>query len=204
MADRQAWIEEGAHPVVPGVHRIPLPLPSDGLRAVNVYAIEAEAGLVLIDSGWALANALEQLERSLAVIGAGLPDVRRFLVTHMHRDHYTQAVEIRRLLGTTIALGAGEQPSIDGLLSGEFRPMRAQLAVLRLAALTPWRTAWRKRPVAASAPAGRRARTVPRKPSCQLVIRRCDPAPLSPPRSATRHPTPGYRPISNSTLAPGR
>src|SRR5215467_8770018 len=130
VADRDAWIEEGAHPVAPGIHRIPLPLPSDGLRAVNVYAIEAATGLVLIDSGWALANALDQLERSLAVIGAGLRDVRQFLVTHMHRDHYTQAVEIRQLLGTTIALGAGEQPSIDGLLSGEFRPMRAQLAVL--------------------------------------------------------------------------
>jgi glyoxylase-like metal-dependent hydrolase (beta-lactamase superfamily II) len=51
----------------------------------------------------------------------------------MHRDHYTQAVEIRRLFGTTIALGRGEQPSIDGLLSGEFRPMQAQLAVLRRA-----------------------------------------------------------------------
>jgi glyoxylase-like metal-dependent hydrolase (beta-lactamase superfamily II) len=137
LADRDAWIEEGAHPVAPGVHRIPLPLPSDGLRAVNVYAIEAAPGLVLIDSGWALANALDQLERSLAVIGAGLRDVRQFLVTHMHRDHYTQAVEIRRLLGTTIALGAGERPSIDGLLSGEFRPMRAQLAVLRLAGAQP-------------------------------------------------------------------
>ncbi len=133
MSDRDAWLAEGAHPVAPGVHRIPLPLPSDGLRAVNVYAIEAESGLVLIDSGWALANALSQLERSLASIGAGLRDVRQFLVTHMHRDHYTQAVEIRRLFGTTIALGQGEQPSIDGLLSGEFRPMRAQLAVLRLA-----------------------------------------------------------------------
>jgi glyoxylase-like metal-dependent hydrolase (beta-lactamase superfamily II) len=137
LADRQAWIEEGAHPVAPGVHRIPLPLPSDGLRAVNVYAIEVAAGLVLIDSGWALANALDQLERSLAAIGAALRDVRQFLVTHMHRDHYTQAVEIRRLLGTTIALGAGEQPSINGLLSGEFRPMRAQLAVLRLAGADP-------------------------------------------------------------------
>jgi len=137
LADRHTWIEEGAHPVAPGIHRIPLPLPSDGLRAVNVYAIEAAAGLVLIDSGWALANALDQLERSLAVIGAGLRDVRQFLVTHMHRDHYTQAVEIRRLLGTTIALGAGEQPSIDGLLSGAFRPMRAQIAVLRLAGADP-------------------------------------------------------------------
>jgi glyoxylase-like metal-dependent hydrolase (beta-lactamase superfamily II) len=133
LSDRDAWLAEGAHPVAPGVHRIPLPLPSDGLRAVNVYAVEAESGLVLIDSGWALANALSQLERSLASIGAGLRDVRQFLVTHMHRDHYTQAVEVRRLFGTTIALGQGEQPSIDGLLSGEFRPMRAQLAVLRLA-----------------------------------------------------------------------
>ncbi|HUC26648.1 MAG TPA: MBL fold metallo-hydrolase [Streptosporangiaceae bacterium] len=133
LADRHAWIEEGAHLVAPGVHRIPLPLPSDGLRAVNVYAIEASSGLVLIDSGWALANALDQLERSLAAIGAGLADVQRFLVTHMHRDHYTQAVEVRRLFGTPIALGEGEKPSIDGLLSSDFRPLRAQLAILRAA-----------------------------------------------------------------------
>lgn len=133
MADRYAWTGEGAHLVAPGVYRIPLPLPSDGLRAVNVYAIEADSGLVLIDSGWALANALDQLKRSLAAIGAGLPDIRRFLVTHMHRDHYTQAVEVRRLFGTPIALGEGEKPSIDGLLSGDFRPLRAQLAILHVA-----------------------------------------------------------------------
>jgi glyoxylase-like metal-dependent hydrolase (beta-lactamase superfamily II) len=137
LADRYAWTEEGAHPVAPGVHRIPLPLPSDGLRAVNVYAIEAGTGLVLIDSGWALANALDQLKRSLAAIGAGLPDVRQFLVTHMHRDHYTQAVEVRRLLRTPIALGEGEKPSIDGLLSADFRPLRAQLAILRAAGAAP-------------------------------------------------------------------
>ncbi len=129
-ADRHAWLEEGAHLVVPGVHRIPLPLPSDGLRAVNVYAIEAADGLVLIDSGWALANALDQLVRSLAAIGAGLPDVRKFLVTHLHRDHFTQAVEIRRLFGTPVALGAAEQDSIDRLLSAEFRPLGAQLTLL--------------------------------------------------------------------------
>ena len=136
MADRHAWTEEGAYLVAPGVHRIPLPLPSDGLRAVNVYAIEAGSGLVLIDSGWALANALDQLKRSLATIGADLQDVRRFLVTHMHRDHYTQAVEVRRLFGTPVAVGEGEKPSIDGLLSGDFRPLRAQLAILRTAGAT--------------------------------------------------------------------
>jgi glyoxylase-like metal-dependent hydrolase (beta-lactamase superfamily II) len=133
LADRHAWIEGGAHLVAPGVHRIPLPLPSDALRAVNVYAIEADGGLVLIDSGWALANALGQLERSLAAIGAGLPDVRRFLVTHQHRDHYTQAIEVRRLFGTPVALGAEEKHSIDRLLDPEFRPLGAQLKMLRAA-----------------------------------------------------------------------
>jgi glyoxylase-like metal-dependent hydrolase (beta-lactamase superfamily II) len=133
LPDRHAWTAEGAHPVAPGVHRIPLPLPSDALRAVNVYAIEAGSGLVLIDSGWALANALDQLQRSLASLGAGLPDVRRFLVTHLHRDHYTQAIEVRRLFGTPVALGAEEKHSIDKLLGPEFRPLGAQLTMLRLA-----------------------------------------------------------------------
>jgi glyoxylase-like metal-dependent hydrolase (beta-lactamase superfamily II) len=129
-ADRHAWIEEGAHLVAPGVHRIPLPLPSDALRAVNVYAIESAGGLVLIDSGWALAVALDQLKRSLATIGAGLPDVRKFLVTHLHRDHFTQAVEIRRLFGTPVALGTEEQHSIGRLMSADFRPLDAQLTAL--------------------------------------------------------------------------
>jgi glyoxylase-like metal-dependent hydrolase (beta-lactamase superfamily II) len=130
---RHEWMEEGAHLVAPGVHRIPLPLPTDGLRAVNVYAIEADSGLVLIDSGWALARALDRLERSLAAIGAGLPDVRKFLVTHLHRDHYTQAIEVRRLLGTPVALGADEKHSIDKLLGPDLKPLSVQLSVLRAA-----------------------------------------------------------------------
>jgi glyoxylase-like metal-dependent hydrolase (beta-lactamase superfamily II) len=137
LPDRHAWIEEGAYPVAPGVYRIPLPLPSDALRAVNVYAIDAAGGLVLIDSGWALANAQEQLERSLAKMGGGLPDVRKFLVTHLHRDHYTQAIEVRRLFGTPVALGAEEKHSIDRLLSAEFRPLQAQLTMLTAAGAGP-------------------------------------------------------------------
>ncbi len=137
MEQRLEWTQEGAHPVVQGVYRIPLPLPTDGLRAVNVYAVEADDGLVLIDSGWALAGALDQLERSLAAIGAGLPDVRRFLVTHLHRDHYTQAVAIRRLFGTPVALGAEEKHSINRLIGQEFRPLGAQFRVLAMAGAEP-------------------------------------------------------------------
>ncbi len=135
--DRYAWTEEGAFAVAPGVHRIPLPLPMDGLRAVNVYAVEAADGLVLIDSGWALANSRGQLERSLARIGAGLGDVREFLVTHLHRDHYTQAVAIRRELGTHVTLGIEEKHSIERLLGPDMRPLNAQLHQLALAGAEP-------------------------------------------------------------------
>ncbi|HEY3630484.1 MAG TPA: MBL fold metallo-hydrolase [Jatrophihabitantaceae bacterium] len=110
-----AWTESGAHPVGEGVYRIPLPLPQDGLRAVNVYAIADGEQVVLIDSGWALAESTELLTRALDGIGYGLDDIREFLVTHVHRDHYTQAVAIRRTHGTPVALGDGEQLGLDAI-----------------------------------------------------------------------------------------
>jgi glyoxylase-like metal-dependent hydrolase (beta-lactamase superfamily II) len=114
------WTAPGLYRCAPGVYRIPLPLPNDGLRAVNVYALADGAGLTLVDAGWALAQSREALAEALAGLGAGLPDVRRFLVTHIHRDHYTQAVVLRREFGMRVALGRGEQPGLEAL--GRARP----------------------------------------------------------------------------------
>lgn len=100
-------------PVAEGVHRIPLPLPNDGLRAVNVYVLETADGLVAVDGGWALPGAGALLGQALATLGAGLGDLRRFLVTHVHRDHYTQAVALRRETGARVGLGVGERPSLE-------------------------------------------------------------------------------------------
>jgi glyoxylase-like metal-dependent hydrolase (beta-lactamase superfamily II) len=111
------WTESGVFEVAPGVHRIPLPLPNDGLHTVNVYAIEDGDGLVLIDAGWALDAGVTALETALDSLGHGFEDVRRFLVTHAHRDHYTLAVALRRRFGTKVALGAGEQPSLARIIS---------------------------------------------------------------------------------------
>jgi glyoxylase-like metal-dependent hydrolase (beta-lactamase superfamily II) len=115
VPERQAWTEAGAEVVAPGIWRIPLPLPTDGLRAVNVYAIADGNGLTLIDGGWALDVARKELSAALGTLGCALGDIRRFLVTHAHRDHYTQAVEIRREFGTSVLLGIGERPSIEKL-----------------------------------------------------------------------------------------
>jgi glyoxylase-like metal-dependent hydrolase (beta-lactamase superfamily II) len=125
------WTEPGIYEVAPGVHRVPLPLPSDALRAVNVYVIVDGDDLVLVDSGWALAESRELLAKGLAELGAGLGDVSQFLVTHVHRDHYSQAVELRREFGSRIALGEGERASMEELTRPGRRPMSWQGERLR-------------------------------------------------------------------------
>ncbi|MCW2781451.1 MAG: gloB [Marmoricola sp.] len=107
------WTEPGAWPVAPGVHRIPLPLPMDGLRAVNVYVVETDDGLVLIDGGWAIPESRSQFESSMKSLGHSLTDIRRFLVTHLHRDHYTQAYVVGKEVGAPVSLGIGDKPSMD-------------------------------------------------------------------------------------------
>jgi glyoxylase-like metal-dependent hydrolase (beta-lactamase superfamily II) len=115
------WTTPGVFEVVPGVYRIPLPLPNDGLRAVNVYALTGSDGLVLIDSGWSIPEAKDVLQRGLRELDADFADIRRFLVTHVHRDHYSQAVHLRREFGTRLTLGADERWSLEMTM----RPGRA-------------------------------------------------------------------------------
>ncbi|GAB2971784.1 MBL fold metallo-hydrolase [Nocardioides montaniterrae] len=123
------WAAEGAWQVADGIHRIPLPLPMDGLKAVNVYVVEGDDGLTLVDGGWAIPVAREILERSLKSLDAGFGDIKRFLVTHVHRDHYTMAAVLGGEYGAEVALGREEEPAlhllnnIDDLDDNPFIPM---------------------------------------------------------------------------------
>ncbi|MEU4247399.1 MBL fold metallo-hydrolase [Amycolatopsis sp. NPDC026612] len=124
------WTEPGIYEVSADVYRIPLPLPNDALRAVNVYAVTDGKKLVLVDSGWALDVARQQLADALRGIGAELADVSEFLVTHVHRDHYSQAVVLRRDFGSKIALGQEEEPSLKASGNPDRLPMEAQVDLL--------------------------------------------------------------------------
>ncbi|GAA3681927.1 MBL fold metallo-hydrolase [Nocardioides ginsengisoli] len=110
------WHAPGCHPVADGVHRIVLSMPNDGLRAVNVYAIELDGrDLALIDGGWAVPSAVDELTAGLAVIGRTPADVRDVYVTHIHRDHYTFAVRLRERYGARVHLGRAEAPGLHGI-----------------------------------------------------------------------------------------
>ncbi|PBC46455.1 MBL fold metallo-hydrolase [Rhodococcus sp. ACS1] len=105
-------MEPGCYEVAPGVHRIPLQMPGDGLGAVNVYALETPDGLALVDGGWRVGTTFEEMERALLRIGHGTEQIHDIYVTHVHRDHYTFAVELRRRHGSRVHLGVAEA---DGL-----------------------------------------------------------------------------------------
>lgn len=127
------WAEPGAREVSDGVFRIPLSMPGDGLRAVNVYAIETGAGLSLVDAGWRTPTSLPELESALGAIGHAVDSVRDVFVTHIHRDHYTLAVELRRRFGTRIGLGRDEAPGLHELLEIASNVPVTSLAQLRRA-----------------------------------------------------------------------
>jgi glyoxylase-like metal-dependent hydrolase (beta-lactamase superfamily II) len=137
------WTEPGAWRVAPGVVRIPLPLPTDGLKAVNVYVLDEPDGLTLIDGGWAIPESREVLDKALQLLGRTTADITRVLVTHIHRDHYTQAVTLRRDSGAIVSLGAGERPSLEALNN----PMHhsSQVAYLRESGAPALSAFWRSR-----------------------------------------------------------
>src|ERR1035437_10210445 len=131
--DGRDWTTPGAFEVSPDVYRIPLPLPNDGLRAVNVYAVADGQRVVLIDGGWALKESEELLARSLDTIGYGLEHISTCLVPHAHRDHYPRAIAVRRKFGARVGIGVGERFNIDPLAPPADPPELAQLRLLEAA-----------------------------------------------------------------------
>ncbi len=114
------WTKPGIFEILPGVHRIPLPLLGDALRAVNVYALSVGDRLTMIDSGMGdIGITREALASALGQIGRTLDEIDEFLITHMHRDHYTFAMEMRREFKTRIRLGLGETPNIGEVVKKE-------------------------------------------------------------------------------------
>jgi glyoxylase-like metal-dependent hydrolase (beta-lactamase superfamily II) len=126
--DGAAWYEPGVQEVAAGVYRIPLPL-MDELRAVNVYAIVDGDSVVMVDAGWVTDESRETLASALRTLGFDLSDIAEFLITHVHADHYSQAVALRAEFGSPVSLGEDERPTMDFLARplaerGLFGPLR--------------------------------------------------------------------------------
>lgn len=116
--------------MLPGVHRVPLALPGDALKAVNVYLVAGDDGYTLIDSGWDSRASWQSLLDGLAAVGADLREIRRVLVTHVHRDHVGQSTRVARASGADVWIGEAERRSYQSMVSDMAGLVASQRAYL--------------------------------------------------------------------------
>lgn len=119
--------------VRPGLWSIPVPIPSNSLRYVLVYAMETDRGPYIVDAGWDTDEAYDTLVAGLDRAGFAMADVQGVLVTHIHPDHYGLAGRVREASGAWIGLHPADAALIhfrymepDALIEG----MGTQLTLL--------------------------------------------------------------------------
>ena len=97
--DRQRPEQPRGEQVLPGVWRLRLALPWPGVPHGNAWAVAADGGIVLFDTGIGGKGRLRQLDIALAQVGFGLEDVCLLVCTHSHTDHYGLAAPIVEAAG---------------------------------------------------------------------------------------------------------
>jgi glyoxylase-like metal-dependent hydrolase (beta-lactamase superfamily II) len=88
--------------ILNGIYQLKVPIPNNPLEATNIYLLKGDKDFTLIDTGWDSATAFNSLNRQLAEIGVGLPDISQIIVTHAHFDHYGLAGKIKQISNAKI------------------------------------------------------------------------------------------------------
>jgi glyoxylase-like metal-dependent hydrolase (beta-lactamase superfamily II) len=88
--------------VLAGVFRLRLPLPWPGVPHCNAWAVAAEGGFVLFDTGMSQPDSLANLERALEMCDLRLQDAQLVVCTHAHSDHCGQAPIVAERAGCDI------------------------------------------------------------------------------------------------------
>ena len=99
--EAQAASEEVVE-VAPGVLRLQLPIPLQGLRHVNTYALEDERGWTVVDPGMPGPMSWRALEQRCRTAGFLPKDIHTVVVTHSHPDHFGGAGKLRETAGADV------------------------------------------------------------------------------------------------------
>lgn len=82
-----------------GIHLVPAPLPFESPAWVNVYAIEDDTGLLIIDCGTDWEPGRRALREGMASLGLDESGIHTLVVSHLHPDHVGMASTLVRELG---------------------------------------------------------------------------------------------------------
>lgn len=99
--------------IAKGVYRIPG-------RAANAYLVEAQLGLVLVDTG--LPGSEKRILSTMARLGKDPRRVKLILLTHRHIDHIGSVAALKRETGAKLASHQFEKPYVAGTLMVSMPP----------------------------------------------------------------------------------
>ena len=88
--------------IAPGVLRTQLPISIPGLGHVNMYVLEDERGVAVVDPGLPDKNSFAMVRKRLDQVGVPLKNVHTVIVTHSHPDHFGGAYWLRAETGCDI------------------------------------------------------------------------------------------------------
>lgn len=116
--------------VVPQVHQIKC-------GGVNVYLIVEDAGLTLVDAGYAASS--DAILLYVRDLGRQPADIKRLVLTHRHPDHIGGASALKRATGATVLAHLLDTPAIsaDPKLSFPAPPLGTIMRLVGGAKLTP-------------------------------------------------------------------
>src|SRR5690349_1991573 len=114
-ADAQAF------EIVPGFWQLRLPLPWEGITAVNCFACgHPGGGAILFDCGSAGHDSHWQaLETALGLAGWAIADVRQCVITHYHSDHIGLLERLVEASGCDVLGHPAIEHFTDGMLDPE-------------------------------------------------------------------------------------
>jgi glyoxylase-like metal-dependent hydrolase (beta-lactamase superfamily II) len=87
--------------VAPGVLRMQLPISMPGLGHVNMYALEDERGIAIVDPGLPGPASWKAITDRLTSAGLKVADVHSVIITHSHHDHFGGAGRLVEESGAT-------------------------------------------------------------------------------------------------------
>ena len=117
--------------VAVGVWSIPVPLSASPLGSVNLYAVEHDEGLVLVDAGYDDDTCWVALEAGLTLAGHVAEDVTGVFLTHNHPDHVGLADRIRGRSGAWVAINRLDALSDGSALGDVHRAARCGASARR-------------------------------------------------------------------------
>lgn len=102
MKSEQLQATDEITEVAPGIFRTQLPANITGLGHVNMYVMEDDRGVAVVDPGMPTKESWLAVNARLGQMGIPLRRVHSVIVTHSHPDHYGGAERIRGESGAEI------------------------------------------------------------------------------------------------------